>query len=86
VFPASDRRLQRSGQKRVSTVELLRNNFGAYSDAALAEPIVVTKNGRDRLIMMSVERYSVLQLAHDAFENTDPKPPQERANRRGEHR
>ena len=36
--------------KRVSTVELLRY-FGVYSDVALAEPIILTKNGRDRLVL-----------------------------------
>lgn len=64
--------------KRVSTVELIRN-FGAHSDAALATPIIVTKNGRDRLVLISIEQYDILQHAYDAFEDTRPKAPQERA-------
>jgi len=64
--------------KRVSTVELIRN-FGAHSDAALATPIIVTKNGRDRLVLISIEQYDMLQHAYDAFEDSRPKPPQERA-------
>jgi|SRR5579863_9662952 len=64
--------------KRVSTVELIRN-FGAHSDAALAMPVIVTKNGRDRLVLISIEQYDVLQHAYDAFEDTRAKAPQERA-------
>jgi PHD/YefM family antitoxin component YafN of YafNO toxin-antitoxin module len=64
--------------KRVSTVELIRN-FGAHSDAALSTPIIVTKNGRDRLVLISIEQYDVLQHAYDAFEDSRAKPPQERA-------
>ena len=52
--------------KRVSTVELIRN-FGAHSDAALSTPIIVTKNGRDRLVLISIEQYDVLQHAYDAY-------------------
>ncbi len=56
--------------KRISTVELLRS-FGAYSDAALMEPIVLTKNGRDRLVLISVKQYEMLQHNYDASE--DPR-------------
>lgn len=64
--------------KRVSTVELIRN-FGAHSDAALATPVIVTKNGRDRLVLISIEQFDMLQHAYDAFEDTRAKAPQERA-------
>jgi PHD/YefM family antitoxin component YafN of YafNO toxin-antitoxin module len=64
--------------KRVSTVELIRN-FGAHSDAALATPIIITKNGRDRLVLISIEQYDMLQHAYDAFEDTRSKGPPERA-------
>ncbi len=64
--------------KRVSTVELIRN-FGAHSDAALATPIIITKNGRDRLVLISIEQYDMLQHAYDAFEDTRSRGPPERA-------
>jgi len=64
--------------KRVSTVELIRN-FGAHSDAALSTPVIITKNGRDRLVLINIEQYDMLQHAYDAFEDTRPKAPQERA-------
>lgn len=64
--------------KRVSTVELIRN-FGAHSDAALSTPIIVTKNGRDRLVLISIEQYDMLQHAYDAYEDSRSHAPQERA-------
>jgi len=36
--------------KRLTTAEFIRN-FGSHSDAALAEPIIITKNGRHRLVL-----------------------------------
>ncbi len=45
---------------KVSTAELVRN-FGSLADKALAEPVTITKNGRDRLVLMSVEEYDRLR-------------------------
>ena len=39
----------------------------------------MTKNGRDRLVLISIEQYDMLQHAYDAFEDTRAKAPQERA-------
>lgn len=64
--------------KRVSTVKLIRN-FGAHSDDALSTPIVVTKNGRDRLVLISIEQYEMLKHGQDALEDTQGKTTQERA-------
>ena len=49
--------------KRVSAAEYVRN-FSALADAALMEPFVVTRNGRDRLVVASVEQYKhILSMA-----------------------
>ena len=40
----------------VSSVEFQRN-FGRYQDVALTEPVAVTRNGRDRLVLLSVDEY-----------------------------
>ena len=64
--------------KRVSTVKLIRN-FGVFSDDALSTPIVVTKNGRDRLVIISIEQYDLLRHASDALEDIRTKAPRERA-------
>ena len=34
---------------------------GLYQDKALAEPVTITKNGRDRLVLLSVEEYQRLK-------------------------
>ena len=44
---------------RVSVKELLRN-FSRLSDKALSEPVIITKNGRDRLVLVSIEEYLML--------------------------
>ena len=45
---------------RISTGEFIRN-FGALSDRALTEPVTITKNGRDRLVVLSAEEYDRLR-------------------------
>lgn len=44
----------------VSSVEFQRN-FGRYQDVALTEPVAVTRNGRDRLVLLSVDEYHRLK-------------------------
>src|SRR5215204_3580890 len=49
--------------QRVSSAELVRS-FSVHTDAALAEPIVITRNGRDRLVILNVDLYrDILALA-----------------------
>ena len=45
---------------RVSTAEFIKN-YGALADKALIEPLTITKNGRDRFVMLSAEEYSRLK-------------------------
>jgi PHD/YefM family antitoxin component YafN of YafNO toxin-antitoxin module len=45
---------------RVTTAELMRN-FSELSDQALTEPLIITKNGRDRLGLIAVEDYHRLK-------------------------
>jgi prevent-host-death family protein len=58
----------------VTAGELVRQ-FSHYSDVALAKPVVVTRNGRPRNVLLSVEEYERLSrrdrrafLAKDAPE------------------
>lgn len=44
----------------VSSAEFQRN-LGLYQDKALAEPVTITKNGRERLVLLSVEEYARLK-------------------------
>ena len=50
----------RAASMKVSTAELVRN-FGPLSDKALSEPLTITKNGRDRLVLLSAEEYCRLK-------------------------
>jgi prevent-host-death family protein len=40
----------------VSAAEFQRY-FGRYQDEALTQPVVITRNGRERLVMISVDEY-----------------------------
>lgn len=44
----------------ISSAEFQRN-FGVYQDKALTEPVAITRNGRERVVMVSVEEYRRLK-------------------------
>lgn len=44
---------------RVSTAEFIKG-YGSLADRALTEPVTITKNGRDRLVLLSAEEYARL--------------------------
>jgi PHD/YefM family antitoxin component YafN of YafNO toxin-antitoxin module len=45
---------------RVSMTDLVRN-FSLLSDKALNEPVIIAKNGRDRLVLVNVEEYLMMR-------------------------
>jgi len=45
---------------RVSTAEFIKS-YGTIADRALIEPVTITKNGRDRLVVISAEEYERLR-------------------------
>jgi PHD/YefM family antitoxin component YafN of YafNO toxin-antitoxin module len=45
---------------KVSAAEFQRN-IGRYQDMALVQPVAVTRNGRERTVMISVEEYHRLK-------------------------
>lgn len=45
---------------RVSSAEFMKN-YGALADRALVEPVTITRNGRDRLVVVSAEEYARLK-------------------------
>ncbi|MDI6026417.1 type II toxin-antitoxin system Phd/YefM family antitoxin [Corticibacterium sp. UT-5YL-CI-8] len=61
---------------KVSAAEFQRN-IGRYQDLALTQPIVVTRNGRERTVMISTEEYNRLKrrdrevLSLDDFTDED---------------
>jgi PHD/YefM family antitoxin component YafN of YafNO toxin-antitoxin module len=61
---------------RVSSTEFGKE-IGRFQDAALSQPVIVTRNGRDRTVMISAEEYSRLKrrdrevLAIEDFSDAD---------------
>jgi hypothetical protein len=61
---------------RVSAAEF-QPNIGRYQDMALVQPVAVTRNGRERTVMISVEEYHRLKrrdrqvLGVDDFTDAD---------------
>ncbi len=45
---------------KISSAEF-QKQFGSLADKALTEPVTITRNGRDRLVLMSVEEYDRLK-------------------------
>lgn len=39
------------------TAATVSKNFGAYQDVAVREPVIITKNGRPRTVLMAYEDY-----------------------------
>jgi prevent-host-death family protein len=51
------------GKLRVSAADFQRN-VGRYQDVALTQPVTITKNGRDRTVLLSADEYARLKR-HD---------------------
>ena len=45
---------------RVSSAEFLKK-YGSLTDQAIKEPVTITRNGRDRLVLLAVEEYERLK-------------------------
>ncbi len=44
----------------ISSAEFQRN-FGVYQDKALTEPVAITRNGRERLVVVAADEYRRLK-------------------------
>ncbi len=58
---------------RVSSAEFGKE-LGRYQDAALSQPVMVTRNGRDRTVMISAEEYHRLKRRDRTVFATDDLP------------
>ncbi len=45
---------------KVASAEF-QKNIGRYQDLALTEPVMVTRNGRERTVLISIEEYERLK-------------------------
>ena len=43
------------------TAAEFQRHFGRYQDEALTQPVVITRNGRERLVMLSADAYRRLK-------------------------
>ena len=50
-----------TAERFITTAGELVRRFSHYSDIALANPVVVTKNGRPRNVLISIEEYERLK-------------------------
>lgn len=78
-----------------ATAAEVGKNFGQFADKALVEPVVVTKYGRDHLVILSADEYERLKRrerqvyrAHEvpdhilvAIEAAEPPPESEAVER-----
>lgn len=68
--------IRHSEMVKVSAAEFQRN-IGRYQDLALTQPVAVTRNGRERTVMISIEEYRRLKrrdrqvLTLDDFTDAD---------------
>ena len=58
---------------KITSAEFQRN-LGLYQDKALAEPVTITKNGRERLVLLSVEEYQRLKRRDRRVFRTEDLP------------
>ncbi len=52
------------------TTAAVSNNFEAYQDASVREPVIITKNGRPRTVLLAYEDYLRLSRRHRRVEMT----------------
>lgn len=55
---------------RVTATEF-KNNIGAFSDAAMNEPVIITSHQRDRLVLLSADEYRRLTGITDDISEAD---------------
>lgn len=48
---------------KVSSAEFIKN-YGTLADKALQEPVTITRNGRDRLVLISSEEYARMRASY----------------------
>ena len=58
---------------KVGAAEAQRN-FGLYQDKALIQPVAITRNGRPRTVMISIEEYERLKRRDRQLFRTEEAP------------
>lgn len=69
-------------ETRITSVEM-HAKLGATVDRAVIEPVIITKHGRDHLVMLSAERYAALVASAAAqARQVAPRPTARKARTR----
>lgn len=63
---------------RVTATEF-KNNIGAFSDAAMQEPVIITSHQRDRLVLLSADEYQRLTGTSESVSEDRKRLIRERA-------
>jgi prevent-host-death family protein len=61
---------RRKVMTRVTATEF-KNNIGAFSDAAMSEPVIITSHQRDRLVLLSADEYRRLMGITEGVTDSD---------------
>jgi len=51
-----------------------QRNFGLYQDKALTQPVAITRNGRPRTVLLSIEEYERLKRRDRQVVRTEDAP------------
>ncbi|MBD0416802.1 type II toxin-antitoxin system Phd/YefM family antitoxin [Oryzicola mucosus] len=62
------------------TAAEVSKNFGAYQDAAVRDPVIITKNGRPRTVLMAYEDFVRLSKRDRRVQLTSKLSPAEIAD------
>lgn len=52
---------------RIESATNAKNHFGEIMDAALREPVLIQRSGRNAVVMLSVEEYEILEILSDRY-------------------
>ena len=58
--------------KKIKSAELVRS-FSRYSDQAVTEPVLITRHGHDRLVLLSADTYYRLLAASAERGENEPR-------------
>jgi len=62
-YYSKDAKLLKDTTMKVSSAEFIKN-YGTLADKALQEAVTITRNGRDRLVLISSEEYGRLRESY----------------------
>ena len=52
---------------RIESATNAKNHFGEIMDAALREPVIIQRSGRNAVVMLSVEEHEILEILSDRY-------------------